>query len=314
VVEVEADIRLTHATDGADCGADAIAVVGPGAIGTTIAAVLHEAGRTPRLYGRSHRESLTLRVGDEVVRVPGPVTTDPASAAPADVVFLAVKATQLEAAASAWLAALCRPGTVVCALMNGVEQTAALGPFLPPAASALPSVVWFPAQANPDGTVLLRGDPHLSIPASTGSTRVVEALDGTRCRVDVAPDFPALAWRKLLQNAAAGLMALTGRRAGVFARADVAELTLSYLHECLAVARAEGAALDDGVPADILSRFQAFPADMSTSILTDREAGRPLEWDIRNGVVSRLGRRHGIPTPLSDVVATLLAAASDGPG
>ena len=37
-----------------------VAVVGPGAIGTTIAAALHEVGRTPLLCGRSPRDHLTL--------------------------------------------------------------------------------------------------------------------------------------------------------------------------------------------------------------------------------------------------------------
>ena len=52
--------------------------------------------------------------------------------------------------------------------------------------------------------------------------------------------------------------------------------------------------------------------DIGSSILFDRLAGRELEWDARNGVVRRLGRRHGIPTPVSDVLVPLLAAASDG--
>ncbi len=49
-------------------------------------------------------------------------------------------------------------------------------------------------------------------------------------------------------------------------------------------------------------------------LLIDRLHGRPLEWDIRNGVGQRRGRQHGIPTPLSDIIVPLLAAASDGPG
>jgi 2-dehydropantoate 2-reductase len=53
---------------------------------------------------------------------------------------------------------------------------------------------------------------------------------------------------------------------------------------------------------------------MSTSMLADREAGRPLEWDIRNGVIIRKARAHGIATPISDVLVPLFAAASDGPG
>ena len=53
---------------------------------------------------------------------------------------------------------------------------------------------------------------------------------------------------------------------------------------------------------------------MTTSILTDREQGRPLEWDVRNGVVARKGALHGVDTPISDMVVPLLAAAGDGPG
>ena len=117
------------------------------------------------------------------------------------------------------------------------------------------------------------------MPGTPASRVVLEALRDTWCSVDLATDFTSVAWRKLLQNAIAGLMVLTGRRAGMFARADIAELALGYLRECLEVARAEGAVLSDKVPQEIFDSFQAYPADMSTSILADREAGRPLEWD-----------------------------------
>ncbi|MNI98956.1 2-dehydropantoate 2-reductase [compost metagenome] len=80
------------------------------------------------------------------------------------------------------------------------------------------------------------------------------------------------------------------------------------------MARAEGIELGDEVPQEILEKFQSAPADMGTSILADREAGRPLEWDIRNGIIARRGRAHGVPTPISDILVPLLAAASDGPG
>ncbi|WP_417506225.1 oxidoreductase [Microbacterium sp.] len=293
-------------------GEKLIAVVGPGAIGTTVAAALHQAGRTPLLCGRSARDQLELRHGDDIVTVPGPVQTDPAQVGTVDLVFLAVKATQTDAAAP-WLAALCRPDTVVCVLQNGVEQAAAVAPHVPDS-PIVPAVVWFPAQPQTDGSVWLRGDARLTLPDVDPARVVQEALRGSSCAVELTADFTTVAWRKLLQNAVAGLMVLTGRRAGMFARDDIAELALAYARECLAVARAEGAALSDEVPREIVSAFQSFPADMGTSILTDREARRPLEWDIRNGVIARLGRKHGIPTPLSDVVVPLLAAASDGPG
>lgn len=290
-----------------------IALVGPGAIGTTIAAALHEVGRTPVMCGRTAHQQLALRFDGGSITVPGPVLTDPAAISrPFDLVFVAVKTTQL-ADAAPWLNALCDEHTVICALQNGVEQQSSFAEYVP-GATVLPSVVWFPAQREPDASVWLRAEPRLTLPDVPDAARVLAALQGTRCAVDVSADFLSVAWRKLLQNAAAGLMVLSGRRAGIFRRPDIAELALAYLRECLSVARAEGATLSDAVPQEIVSGFQRAPTDLGTSILADRQAGRPLEWDIRNGVVQRYGRIHGIPTPISDTIVPLLAAASDGPG
>ncbi len=290
-----------------------IALVGPGAIGTTVAAALHEVGRTPAIFGRSAHEHLELRFDGGRIAVPGPVRTDPAEVEGTfDLVFVAVKSTQVEAAAP-WLSALCGNGTVVCVLQNGVEQKTLFAPYVP-ASAVLPSVVWFPAQRESDASVWLRCNARVTLPDTPESSVVVSALSGTRCSVDVSADFTSVAWRKLLQNAVAGLMVLAGRRAGMYSRADIAALALAYLRECLEVARADGATLGDEVPQEIVDAFQRYPADLGTSILADRQAGRPLEWDCRNGIVQRRGRLHRIPTPISDLVVPLLAAASDGPG
>lgn len=290
-----------------------IALIGPGAIGTTVAAALHEVGRTPTIVGRTAHDHLVLRVDNERIGVPGPVATEPARIEHKfDLVFVAVKVTQIDAVVP-WLAALCNARTVVCVLQNGVEQKGMFAPHLP-GSPVLPSVVWFPAQREPDASVWLRGRARLTLPQTPEAALVQAALEGSRCAVDLAEDFVSVAWRKLLQNAVAGLMVLAGRRAGMYSRDDVSSLALAYLHECLTVARAEGAALADEVPQEILDGFHRAPPDLGTSILADRVAGRPLEWDCRNGVVQRRGRAHGIATPISDVVVPLLAAASDGPG
>lgn len=291
----------------------AIALLGPGAIGTTIAATLHEAGRTPLLCGRTAHPQLTLRDDDGEVVVPGPVLNDPAAVSqPVDLLFVAVKTTQ-DADSARWLAQLCDENTVVCALQNGVEQQNQLAPYVN-GATVVPSVVWFPAQREADASVWLRAKPRLTLPDVPAARRIADALSGTRCAVELSGDFLSIAWRKLLQNAAAGLMVLANRRAGMFRRDDISALTLAYLHECLTVARAQGAVLGDDVPQEILAGFQRSPADLGTSILADRQANRPLEWDIRNGVIQRYGRAKGIATPVSDVLVPLLAAGSEGPG
>jgi len=290
-----------------------IALLGPGAIGTTIAAVLHEVDRTPVLCGRTAHPQLILRHDEGEIVVPGPVLSDPATIHhPVDLLFIAVKTTQV-ADSAAWLATLCDENTVVCALQNGVEQKDLLEPYVN-GATVLPSVVWFPAQREADASVWLRAKPRLTLPDVPQARRVADALNGTRCTVEREADFISIAWRKLLQNVVAGLMVLANRRAGMFAREDITALALRYLRECLTVARAQGAVLNDSVPQEIVDGFHRAPADLGTSILADRQANLPLEWDIRNGVIQRYGRSQGIPTPISDVLVPLLAAGSEGPG
>lgn len=151
-------------------------------------------------------------------------------------------------------------------------------------------------------------------PDTRAAERLARLFGDAGVSVELDPDFVSAAWRKLLVNAVVGLMVLTGRRMGMFRRDDVASLARRYLAECLAVARADGATLGDEVIDETMNLFSQVPADITTSMLTDREAHRPLEWDIRNGVVRRKAAQYGLAAPISDVLVPLLAAASDGPG
>ncbi|MCV7053353.1 oxidoreductase [Mycobacterium heidelbergense] len=291
-----------------------IALVGPGAVGTTVAALLHKAGHSVLVCGRTPRDNIELRPdGAAPIVVPGPVHTDPGEVTgPVDLVVLAVKATQNDAAAG-WLARLCGAHTIVAVLQNGVEQVEQVKPHCP-SSPVVPGIVWYSAETQPQGWVRLRGEAALVLPSGPSAETVAELLRGAGCRVDCDPDFITAAWRKLLVNALAGFMALSGRRSGMFRRDDVAALSRRYVAECLAVARAEGARLADGVVDELVDLFRTAPEDMGTSMLADREHHRRLEWDIRNGVIVRKARAHNLATPIGDIVVPLLAAASDGPG
>lgn len=282
-----------------------VAVVGPGAIGATMAAVAARAGAELVLCGRTPHDRLIVERAGASEVVPGSVLTDPA-AVPwrADVVLLAVKAHQTQSAAP-FLTALCGPGTTVVVLQNGVEQRALVGPFAG-AATVVPAVVWIATETIGPGHVRVLEEARVLLPDEPAAHAIVALLEGA----ELAADFVTEAWRKLTVNAVAGLMVLAGRRSAIFRRDDVAGVARALALETLAVARAEGADLPDSVADELLDWFAALPPDAGTSILADREAGRPLEWDARNGVVARLGARHGVPTPVSDVIVPLLAAAS----
>jgi 2-dehydropantoate 2-reductase len=138
------------------------------------------------------------------------------------------------------------------------------------------------------------------------------ALVGDEAEVTVGGEFALEAWRKLCVNAVSGVMALAGRPAEIFALDDLRTIARALADECAAVARAEGVDLTDRDVDELMGWLEALPKDAGSSILTDRRAGRALEWEARNGVIGRLGRRHGIATPVSDTVSALLHAASDG--
>ena len=266
------------------------------------------------MCGHTPRESIELRPdGRDPIVVPGPVHTDPSNiTGPVDVVVLAVKTTQIDDA-HGWLTRLCAEHTIVAVLQNGVEQVEQVQPHCP-SSPVVPGIVWYSAETQPEGWVRVRGEARLVLPSGPMPAELAELLRGAGCQVDCDPDFITAAWRKLLTNALAGFMALSGRRSGMFRRDDVAELSRRYVAECLAVARAEGARLPDDVVDGFADMFRHAPQDMGTSILADREHHRRMEWDIRNGVIIRKARAHGLATPISDVVVPLLAAASDGPG
>jgi 2-dehydropantoate 2-reductase len=275
---------------------------------------LYKAGHPVLLCGHTPREAIELRPdgGDPIV-VPGPVLTNPGQVpGSVDVVVLAVKATQNDEAAG-WLGRLCDERTIVTVLQNGVEQVEQVKPHCP-SSPVIPGIVWYSAENQPQGWVRLRTEAALVLPSGPAATTVAELLRGAGCRVDTDPDFLTAAWRKLLTNALAGFMVLSRRRSGMFGRDDVAELSRHYVAECLAVARAEGARVPDDVVDGLVDMFRQAPEDMGTSILADAENRRRMEWDIRNGVIIRKARAHGLPTPISDVLVPLLAAGSDGPG
>ena len=291
-----------------------LAVVGPGAIGATVAAYLHAAGHPLLLCGHTARDAIEVRPDDrEPIVVPGPVLTDPASISePVDLVFLAVKDTQNEQA-SGWLERLCDQRTVVCALQNGVEQVERVGRYCP-SSTVVPAAVWISSEPQPQGWFRVRTPPRLVLPDINAAAAIARLLRGAGVTVELEADFVTAAWRKLLVNAVVGFMVLAGRRAGMFRREDVAALARRYAAECLAVARADGAGLDEAVVDEIVDLLAKAPPDITTSMLTDREAGRRLEWDVRNAVIVRKAGGYGLATPISDVVVPLLAAASDGPG
>lgn len=284
-----------------------IAIVGVGAIGGVVASLLQSAGRHELvLCVRRPLAELVVETPDGVVKIDATVLTRPEDAQPVDWVMVATKAYDVAGAAK-WLERLCAKGAPVAVLQNGVEHRERFAPFVS-AEKIVPVVVDCPAERVLLERIVQRGPMSLKVSEGALGTEFVALFAGTTADAMTVPDWTTVAWRKLCHNAAGAVSALTLRPNGVMRDEAIGEVALELVRECVAVGRAEGAVLADSVPADVLAAYRRSAPDGVNSLLADRRAGRPMEIDARNGVIVRMGRKHGIATPANNMAVVLLQA------
>ncbi len=284
-----------------------IAVVGIGAIGGSVAADLSDVGRHEvHLCARTPIDELEVTHPTGTSRVCAKILCDPDEATPVDWVLLATKAHQSPGAAP-WLRRLCTRKTVVAVLQNGVDHEERIAPLLESGSEVLPVVVRIPAEKLAPGKVVQRRPGSLVVADSVAGRGFKSLFEGGRTAISVVDDFVTQAWWKLLNNAAVGGICTLVLRDLTAARdPEVQAIILAMMAEIAEVARAEGAMLQDDAPEQALELVSDATPGHWSSITVDRREGRRLEWEVRNAVVGVRGRRHGIATPLNDLVTTLL--------
>jgi 2-dehydropantoate 2-reductase len=287
-----------------------IAVVGPGSVGVFFAAHLAAVGHDVLACARRPFTEYIVESATAELRLPAHVVTDPAEldgVAPVDWVILAVKVHQTGSAA-AWLTRLCAPSTVVVVAQNGIDGESFAEPFVN-GAELLPAVVYCGASLPAAGHTKHENDGFMIVPDTPTGHRLRDVFGDSPAQARPQASFHTDRWRKVGINVVAnGLSALTLEPIGVLGRAGVARAATALLRECWAVARADGAELPDDSAAKLVALMAAARPDNRTSMLQDRELGRPLEHDAIHGGVVRAGRRLGVPTPLIELVDDLLSA------
>ncbi|MBB6093723.1 2-dehydropantoate 2-reductase [Povalibacter uvarum] len=282
-----------------------IALVGPGAIGGTIATWLsQDSSHTVSVAARTAFDGLEVATPQGVIRASPRVFTRSEEAQIAQWVLVATKAYD-SAAAAKWFGALCDDRTHIAVLQNGVEHIERFEPYFP-RERILPVMIDCPAERSGPGRIRQRGAIHMVVPESAAGADFVDLFRNLPLDVSQSPDFRTAAWRKLCLNSAGAVSAVTLKPAGIVRHQGVAALMRDIIRECIAVACAEGARLDDSVADTIIDNMRKGPADSINSIHADRLAGRPMEVDARNGVIVRLGRKHGISTPMNSLMVSLL--------
>jgi 2-dehydropantoate 2-reductase len=270
-----------------------------------------------------------------------PATDSIDAVADADVVFLGLKANGLTEIAPR-LGELLRPGAAIIAAQNGIPWWYFQNYDGPLAGLVLSSV-------DPGGvisaTIGIESVIGCVIYCSTEivAPGVIRHIEGTRFTIgepdgvvsgrcnDISQAFVAgglkcpverrlrdQIWLKLIGNAAFNpITALTGATLGQLgALPEMLAVLRAIMDECTDVATALGASLRISVDRRLEAGIEV--GGHKTSMLQDREAGKPLELDCITGAVIEIADRLGIPVPhtrtvhacakLLDLQAALTAA------
>lgn len=286
-----------------------IAVIGPGAIGGTVAAWL---AQNPdfaiTLCARTPLDDLRVETPQGVITAMPDVLTDAALARPVDWVMVATKTYDVDSTRP-WLDRLVGDNTRVAIIQNGVEHVR-LFSHLVPEERLVPVMINLPAVRSAPGRIVQHRHGIIAVPAGRNGTDFADLFAQTEIEAAAHEDFLSQLWVKLTGNCIAIVPALTLRATGPVWSADMEAIIRGLVEECAAVGRAEGADIPQSVvETTIANARNSQEGSIAGSIHADRLAGHQMEVDARNGVIVRLGEKHGIATPMNRVLVTLLAGA-----
>jgi 2-dehydropantoate 2-reductase len=283
------------------------AILGPGGVGGLIGACLAKNGapvtmvvRPEALDQYPRRLQLESAVGNFTVDV-----EKSAQVPPVDVLWIAVKATQLETALSSIPAANIAQAMVP--LLNGTDHVALLRSRYG-AERVLPATIAVETERVAPGHIVHRSPfARLNLTAQArdllGAT--VEQFQQMGFICHWIDNEATLLWSKLALLAP---LALTTSAAGA-PKGEVAaspywrEQLESCVREACSVAKAEGAKVDPDVG---LAALLGLPDAMRSSMQKDIEQGNPPELDAIAGPILRGGERHGIPVPVTRGLVTIV--------
>jgi 2-dehydropantoate 2-reductase len=294
-----------------------VAVLGPGAVGGSLAAHLAHGGvhtvciPRPDMVGVLALSGISLEVDGREPLVVRPEVRDELSQ-PVHVLLVTVKAHQLEEALERVDAAAVEQA-VVLPLMNGLEHLEILRERLGPRVAA-GSISRF--EAYRVGRVqIIQRTPSAVVTMASGELAREELEDAAsilekgKLETRIEENEKQVLWRKAARLAVlSAACALTRRPVGAIRDDPVWRYRLEEaIAEACAIAAADGVTLVDSTQWTIIADMDY---DLMPSTARDVVAGRPSELDAITGSVVRAGERLGVPCPvLSELYAEALANA-----
>jgi len=298
-----------------------VAVLGAGAVGSYFGAMLARAGIDVTLISRPlHAEAIArdgVRVlqGEREWQARVRAATDVAAARDADLVLFTMKSSDTGEAAQALLPHI-GAGARIVSLQNGVDNAARIAAVL--AEPVYAAVVYVGVNMDGAGRVRHtgRGDLVLGLPRAIAPRGDAEAdlhaiagmFERAGIRCPVSPDVDAALWTKLTLNCAFNAVsALAQSRYGRMAASPpIRSVMEDAVREVVAVASADGVALDAGELVAATWKLAAAMPQQFSSTAQDIERGKTTEIDALNGFVARRGAERGVPTAVNATLHALV--------
>lgn len=292
-----------------------VAIYGTGGAGGYFGAQLARTGEDVTFVARGQHLKAIQEQGlcvetptGEIVIQPAKATDDPTQVAPVDVIFLGVKAWQVEEAARN-MRPMVGPETFVVPLQNGVEAPTQLATALGVEhvlGGLCGTFSWIvaPGRIRNIGASNFIKFGELDNRRSERAERLRQSFEKAGVKADVPPDIHQALWEKfLLVTSFGGVGAVTRAPIGIIRTVSETRLLLEQcMQEVYAVARACHVQLSDTVVADTMRFIDSLAANATTSLQRDIAEGKPSEIDFWNGSVVRQGRTVGVSTPLNQFV------------
>jgi 2-dehydropantoate 2-reductase len=302
-----------------------IVVMGSGGTGGYFGAKLARAGEDVTFVARgAHLAALRadgMRIksaveGEWSVRAPAVERLDGLPAA--DLVLFCVKSFDTEEAA-ALIRPVVGPDTGVLSIQNGVDNEEKVGRVLG-AGHVLGGAVRVFATIEAPGVIAHTFGGHLAFGEMDGrETARAQALLAA-CRkasipAELVGDVTRTLWDKyVFLTTHAGMTALTRCPAGVLrAVPEVREVYRRLASEIIAVGRAAGVKLDDGMLEQGFKFLDTVAPNAYSSLHHDLIHGKRLELEALHGHVVRLAERHHVPAPTVFAIYAALLPYRDGP-
>jgi 2-dehydropantoate 2-reductase len=283
------------------------AILGAGAIGGLIGTALASLGEEVTLIVRpaklsAYPETLTLERPSGTLSAKAKAVDKLTK--PADVLWIATKTYQLEAA----LATVEATPRMIVPLLNGVDHVAVLRARFG-SDRVVPATIAVEAERLAPGHFAQRSPARLNIAASGEPVLggIVQRLSEIGFICQFVADELSLLWSKLcFLEPFALVTSASGKNLGEI-RADAAwkaKLHSAVVEAC-AVAKATGAEVD---MAKIQAIFDTSPPTMRSSMAKHLAAGLQLELDGIAGPILRGGAHYGIAVPVTQELASKVQA------